>query len=175
MWSAEDVARDSVRRQGKALDLRAVEARLAEAVTRAEEARAVRPAASGLGAPDPERLAAVWAAKRVEWQRVRDLMVASDWEVYEPERDVEGSRCALEREELRRAAVQARAEFEARRRESVVEVRAELWLGAGPSRRVRAAAQRVGLRPAEILAQLAERVVVEEDGTVSVPPFMPSR
>lgn len=175
MWSAEDVARDSVRRQGKALDLRAVEARLAEAVTRAEEARAVRPAASGLGAPDPERLAAVWAAKRVEWQRVRDLMVASGWEVYEPDRDVEGSRWVLEREELRRAAVQARAEFEARRRESVVEVRAELWLGAGPSRRVRAAAQRVGLRPAEILAQLAERVVVEEDGTVSVPPFMPSR
>jgi hypothetical protein len=29
--------------------------------------------------------------------------------------------------------------------------------------------------PAQILAQLAERVVLGEDGTVSVPPFTPSR
>ncbi|GDY80703.1 hypothetical protein SAV31267_101880 [Streptomyces avermitilis] len=54
-------------------------------------------------------------------------------------------------------------------------MQAELWLSAGPGRRIRAVADLSGLQPAQILAQLAERVVVSEDGTVSVPPFMPSR
>ncbi|MEV5321728.1 hypothetical protein AB0K92_29490 [Streptomyces sp. NPDC052687] len=54
-------------------------------------------------------------------------------------------------------------------------MRAQLWLATGPSQLVRVAAARAGLRPADVLAQLAERVVVDEDGTVSVPPFMPSR
>ncbi|MFE9446587.1 hypothetical protein ACFYO2_48775 [Streptomyces sp. NPDC006602] len=53
--------------------------------------------------------------------------------------------------------------------------RAELWLSAGPGRRIRAVAERAGLQPAQVLAQLAERVMVGEDGTVSVPPFTPSR
>jgi hypothetical protein len=40
---------------------------------------------------------------------------------------------------------------------------------------IRAVSDRAGLRPDQVLAQLAERVVVGEDGTVSVPPFTPSR
>ncbi|MET9819562.1 hypothetical protein [Streptomyces sp. NPDC006355] len=69
----------------------------------------------------------------------------------------------------------AQAAFAARRREEGDELRAELWLSAAPSRLVRAAADRAGLMPAQVLAQLAERVVVGVDGTVSVPPFTPSR
>ncbi|MFD7541819.1 hypothetical protein [Streptomyces sp. NPDC059819] len=68
-----------------------------------------------------------------------------------------------------------RAAFEARRREEADELRAELWLSAAPSRLIRAAADRAGLMPSQVLAQLAERVVVSADGTVSVPPFMLSR
>ncbi len=124
---------------------------------------------------DPERLAAIWAAKHVEWRRVRDLMTRAGWGVYEPERDIEGSAWAREREERRAGVLAARAAFEARRREGADELRAELWLSAAPSRLVRAAAGRAGVAPVQLLAQLAERVVVGEDGTVSVPPFTPSR
>ncbi len=35
-------------------------------------------------------------------------------------------------------------------------------------------ADRAGLRPSQVLTQLAEQIVVAEDGTVSVPPFTPS-
>ncbi len=45
------------------------------------------------------------------------------------------------------------------------ELRTELWLSASPGRLIRAAADRAGLRPVEVLAQLAERVVVGEDDT----------
>ncbi|MEV5433930.1 hypothetical protein [Streptomyces sp. NPDC052701] len=123
----------------------------------------------------PERLAAIWAAKHAEWQRVRDLITQAGWDAYEPERDTQGSKWAQERAERRAGALAARAAFEARRREEADELRAELRLSAVPSRLIRAAADRVGLMPAQILAQLAERVVVSEDGTVSVPPFTPSR
>ncbi|MFI8944338.1 hypothetical protein [Streptomyces syringium] len=125
--------------------------------------------------PDPERVAEVWAAKHVEWRRVSDLMVQNGWGVYEPERDVQGSGWAREREERRQALLSAQTAAEARRREARDEVRAELWLSAGPGQLIRAAAAQAGLRPAEVLAQLAERVVVDADGTVSVPPFTPSR
>ncbi|MEV7020139.1 hypothetical protein [Streptomyces sp. NPDC093991] len=124
---------------------------------------------------DPERLAAIWAAKHVEWRRVRDLMAQAGWGEYEPEQDARGSTWAQEREERRDGALAARAAFEARRREEADELRAELWLSAAPSRLIRVAADRAGLMPAQVLAQLAERVVVGEDGTVSVPPFTPSR
>ncbi|CQR59301.1 hypothetical protein [Streptomyces leeuwenhoekii] len=124
---------------------------------------------------DPERLAAVWAAKHVEWQRVRDLMAQAGWGAYEPERDAQGSMWAQERDERRSGALAAQAAFEARRRAEVDELRTELWLSAAHSRLIRAVADRAGLMPAQVLAQLAERVVVSEDGTVSVPPFTPSR
>ncbi len=124
---------------------------------------------------DPERLAAIWGAKHVEWQRVRDLMAQAGWGAYEPEQGTQGSKWAQEREERRDGALAARAAFEARRREETDELRTELWLSAAPSRLIRAAADRAGLMPAQVLAQLAERVLVGEDGTVSVPPFPPSR
>ncbi|MER7394654.1 hypothetical protein ABT381_03945 [Streptomyces sp. NPDC000151] len=126
-------------------------------------------------AEEPERLAAIWSAQHAEWQRVRALMSSLNWDEYEPEQDAQGSSWARERQERREGALAARAAFEARRREEADELRAELWLSAAPSRLIRAAADRAGLRPAQVLAQLAERVVVGEDGKVSVPPFMPSR
>ncbi|MEU0771974.1 hypothetical protein ACIQUO_23775 [Streptomyces albogriseolus] len=60
------------------------------------------------------------------------------------------------------------------RREEADELRAEAWFSAASSRLVQTVAGRAGLRPCEVLAQLAERIVVGEDGTVSVPPFTPS-
>ncbi|MEV7863731.1 hypothetical protein AB0O86_34305 [Streptomyces hirsutus] len=47
-------------------------------------------------------------------------------------------------------------------------------MSAASSRLIRVVAGRTGLRPSEVLAQLAERIVVGEDGTVSVPSFTPS-
>ncbi len=170
------MARDQVRRQANGLDMAAVAEKVAEAAAREREtAEQLR-----RGGPfsefetNPERLAAIWAAKRVEWQRVRDLTAQAGWSAYEPDRDTEGSTWAQEREKRRDGALAARAAFEARRREEADELRAELWLSAAPSRLIRAAADRAGLMPTQVLAQLAERVVVGEDGTVSVPPFTPS-
>ncbi|GDY80702.1 hypothetical protein SAV31267_101870 [Streptomyces avermitilis] len=95
-------------------------------------------------------------------------MTEAGWGVYEPERDAQGSEWARDREDRRAGALAAGAAFEARRREGPDELQAELWLSAGPGRRIRAVADLSGLQPAQILAQLAERVVVSEDGTVSV-------
>ncbi|MCX4564744.1 hypothetical protein [Streptomyces albogriseolus] len=177
MWSAQDVAQHQVRRQANGLDMAAVAEKVAEAAARerktAEQLR--RGGSFSEFQTDPERLAAIWAAKQVEWRRVRDLMSQAGWGVYEPERDTEGSTWAREREERCEGALAARVAFESRRREKADEVRAELWLSAAPSRLIREVADRAGLVPAQVLAQLAERVVVGEDGTVSVPPFTPSR
>ncbi|WP_369354555.1 hypothetical protein [Streptomyces sp. cg2] len=102
-------------------------------------------------------------------------MAQAGWGAYKAEQDTPGSKWAQEREERRDGALAARAAFEVRRREEADELRAELWLFAAPGRLIRAAADRAGLTPTQVLAQLAERVMVSEDGTVSVPPFTPSR
>ncbi|MFC9609070.1 hypothetical protein ACFTTN_37360 [Streptomyces niveus] len=47
-------------------------------------------------------------------------------------------------------------------------------MSAAPSRLIRTVADQTGLQPAQVLAQLAERIVVSEDGSVSVPPFAPN-
>ncbi|WP_245170755.1 hypothetical protein [Streptomyces anulatus] len=52
---------------------------------------------------------------------------------------------------------------------------AELYLSAAAGRLVRGVVERAGLEPVQVLAQLAERVVVGEDGAVSVLPFLPSQ
>lgn len=176
MWNAQDVARGQVRRQANGLDMAAIAEKVAEAAARERETAEHLRRGNSFSEfqTDPKRLAAIWAAKHVEWRRVRDLMARTGWGEYEPERDAEGSTWAQEREERREGALAARAGFEARRREEADELRAELWLSAAPSRLIRAAADRSGLMPAQVLAQLAERVVVGEDGTVSVPPFTPS-
>ncbi|MFF2412664.1 hypothetical protein [Streptomyces sp. NPDC058092] len=177
MWSAQDVARDQVRRQANGLDIAAVAEKVAAAAVRerktAEQLR-------GNGSfyefeMDRERMAAIWLAKHAEWRRVRDLMTAAGWSVYEPDQDVQGSVCAREREERFAGALAAQAAFGERQEEEADELRAEVWLSVAPSRLIRVVAGRTGLRPSQVLAQLAERIIVAEDGTVSVPPFTPSQ
>lgn len=177
MWSAQDVARDQVRRQANGLGILAVAEKAAEAAVREREAaeQLRRGGSFSEFEGDPEGLADICAAKHAEWRRVRDLMAAAGWGAFEADQDHQGSKWAQEREERREGALAARAAFEARRREEADELRAELWLSAAPSRLIRAVADRAGLKPAQVLAQLAERVVVSQDGTVSVPPFTPSR
>ncbi|MFJ2722206.1 hypothetical protein [Streptomyces sp. NPDC087437] len=176
MWSAQDVARDQVRRQANGLDVAAVAEKVAEAAVREREtAEQLR----GNGSfyefeMDRERLAAVWLAQHAEWRRVRDLMAAVGWSVYAPEQDAQGSVWAREREERFAGALAAQAAFGERRQEEADELRAEVWLSAASSRLIRVVASRAGLRPSQVLAQLAEQIVVGEDGTVSVPPFTPS-
>ncbi|KES02982.1 hypothetical protein BU52_32865 [Streptomyces toyocaensis] len=123
---------------------------------------------------DRERLAVIWLAQHAEWRRVRDLMSAAGWSVYEPERDAQGSVWACEREERLAGALAPQAASGERQKEEADELRAEVRLSAAPSRLIQTVANRTGLRPSEVLAQLAERIVVGEDGTVSVPPFTPS-
>ncbi|GAA1923564.1 hypothetical protein GCM10009753_65920 [Streptantibioticus ferralitis] len=158
-------------------------ARVAEAVAEAavRERETAEPLRSPVGAerpwcaPDPEELAELWAAKHVEWCRVHVLMEVSGWETYDPERDGRGCAWAAEREARRAQALAEHAAQQERRREAADELRTELWLSAGPSRRLRSAADWAGLTAQDVLAQLAERVVVGEDGMVSVAPFLPSR
>lgn len=95
-------------------------------------------------------------------------MTAAGWSVYEPEQDAQGSVWAREREERFAGALAAQAAF-GEGRGGADELRAEVWLSAASSRLVQTVAGRAGLRPCEVLAQLAERIVVGEDGTVSVP------
>ncbi|MFJ2766033.1 hypothetical protein [Streptomyces prasinus] len=175
MWSAQDVARDQVRRQASGLDVAAVAEKVAEAAVREREtAEQLRGNGSFYAFEmDRERLAVIWLAQHAEWRRVRDLMSAVGWSVYEPERDAQGSVWAREREERFADALAAQAAFGARGEEAD-ELRAEVRLSAASSRLLRAVAGRTGLSPCEVLAQLAERIVVGEDGTVSVPSFMPS-
>ncbi|QEV04466.1 hypothetical protein CP972_00450 [Streptomyces prasinus] len=176
MWSAQDVARDQVRRQASGLDVAAVAEKVAEAAVREREtAEQLRGNGSFYAFEmDRERLAAIWLAQHAEWQRVRDLMTAVGWSVYEPERDAQGSVWAREREERLAGALAAQTAFGERRGEEADELRAEVRLSTASSRLIQVVAGRTGLRPSEVLAQLAERIVVGDDGTVSVPPFTPS-
>lgn len=170
------MARDQVRRQANGLDVSAVEEKVAEAAVReresAEEAR--RGGSFSEFEREPERLADIWAAKHGEWRRVRNLMLQAGWGAYGPERDTQGSMWDQDRAERRENALAGAAALQARRREAAEELRVELWLSAAPSRLVRAVAGRTGLQPGQVLAQLAERIVVSEDGSVSVPPFAPA-
>ncbi|MFJ5680757.1 hypothetical protein [Streptomyces sp. NPDC093097] len=100
---------------------------------------------------------------------------ASGWAVYEPDRDSAGTTWAAERTIRRERALAAHTAHLEQRREAAQEMRGEVWLPAGPGRLLRQAAARAGLTPQEVLAQLASRVAVGEDGTVSVAPFIPSR
>lgn len=171
MWSAQDVARDQVRREADGLDVAAVAEKVAEAAVREREtAEQLRGNGSFYAFEmDRERLAVFWLAKHAEWQRVRNLMTVAGWSAYEPEQDAQGSVWAREREERLAGALAARG-----RGEEAGELRAEVWLSAASSGLIRSVAYRAGLPPSQVLAQLAERIVVGEDGTVSVPPFIPS-
>ncbi|MFD9813290.1 hypothetical protein [Streptomyces sp. NPDC059080] len=181
IWSSEDVARDAVRRQGAGMPAARVAEAVAQATVReretAEELRSPGPVEPGglVASPDPAELAEMWAARHAEWRRVQALMEASDWSTYGPEGDSVGSAWAAERTVRREQALAAHAAHLERRREAAEEVRGEVWVGAGAGRLLRQAASRAGLTPQEVLAQLVGRVVVGEDGAMSVAPFIPSR
>ncbi|WP_329557934.1 hypothetical protein OG711_38285 [Streptomyces uncialis] len=182
IWTSEDVARDSVRRNGAGLTARGVDEAVAEAAVRERETEAERQAA--LRSPprdleqepfawDPEELAERWAAKHVEWHRVQALMESSGWTVYEPEKGAEGAAWARERETWRAGFLERQAAHQARRRDERDELRAEVRLTAPAGRRIQALAARAGVSPDQVVAQLAKHAVAGEDGTVSVPAFNP--
>ncbi|WP_326701899.1 hypothetical protein OG909_32875 (plasmid) [Streptomyces sp. NBC_01754] len=178
IWTPEDVARDQVRRQAAGMTVRQVDQAVDTAVVRVRETRqelrspmAVR----GEFAPDPEELADRWAALLTEWRRVAAHLAASGTGAYDSDLDETGCAWAREREDRRAGALRTHAAWMERRREEQDELRAELWMGAATGRRVRAVAARAGLAPDEVLSQLAERVSVDDDGAVSVAPFIPGR
>lgn len=78
MWPARDVPRDRVRRQANSLD-GAVAQRVAKAAARERETadQSRRGDSFSEFERDPERLADTWAAKHVEWRRVRDSTAAA--------------------------------------------------------------------------------------------------
>ncbi|MFF3489590.1 hypothetical protein ACFYXC_41170 [Streptomyces sp. NPDC002701] len=53
------------------------------------------------------------------------------------------------------------------------ELTARVWLSADPSRRLRTIAARGGLRPEQILAQLADQVRMDDTGALTVNTFTP--
>ncbi|MFH8365143.1 hypothetical protein ACH4FV_36965 [Streptomyces anulatus] len=177
IWTSEDVARDQVRRQAAGMTVRQVDQAVDTAVVRVRETREElrSPAAVGGFAPDPEVLADRWAALLTEWQRVAAHLTASGAGRYDGDQDEKGCAWAREREERRSTALRNHAAWTEQQREKRDELCAELWLGAATGRRVRAVAARAGLTPNEILAQLAGRVSVDDDGAVSVAPFTPGR
>lgn len=177
IWSSEDLARDVVRRQGAGMCAAGVAEAVAQAAVRerAEELRSASGVQRDPCGPEPEEFAGMWAARHAEWRRVQALMEASGWAVYEPERDSVGSVWAAERKSRREKAIATHAAQQERRREAADEVRAQVRVAAGPGRLLRLAASRAGLSPQEVLRQLVARVVVDEDGAVSVAPFLPSR
>ncbi|MFD6294707.1 hypothetical protein ACFWFU_07865 [Streptomyces sp. NPDC060235] len=175
MWSSEDKARDTVRRQGRGLSAGQVAEKVAEAVVRVRETRAqaASPGDWGELGGDPVELAGVWAARLVEWRRVAALLEADGHPTYEPSQDQEGTLWAGEREQRRREALTRQEGWLAQQRDEQDELRAELWLAADVSRRLRAIAGRAGLSPEQVLAQLAEHARVSDSGMVTVEPFLP--
>ncbi|MFD7684482.1 hypothetical protein [Streptomyces sp. NPDC060187] len=175
MWSSEDKARDTVRRQGRGLSVSQVAEKVAEAVVRVRETRqqAASPGGWGELGGDPEELGRVWEARLEEWRRVAALLESEGHATYEPGQDDQGTLWAGEREQRRREALTRQEGWLAQRRDEQDELRVELWLAADVSRRLRAMAARAGLVPEQVLAQLAEHARVSDSGMVTVEPFLP--
>lgn len=154
MWSAEDVARASVRRQGEGLSVAQVADKVAEAERRERETQQQLnfPGDRGPYDSDPEDLAEQWVARHAEWRRVAALMDAQDWPVYSPEQDVQGSTWARERDAQREGALTRRAALQRERQDARDELKAQVWLPADASRRLRAIAARTSLDPEQVLA-----------------------
>jgi hypothetical protein len=82
MWSTDDVARATVRRQGEGLSMAQVADKVAEAERREQETRQqLHSPAVDRGPYDsaPEDLAEQWVARHAEWRRVAALMDAQGW------------------------------------------------------------------------------------------------
>lgn len=175
MWSGEDLARESARSQGSGLTAAQIVEKVAEASRREGETREQlrTPVDAGPYAADPEELAEPWAAKHAEWRRIAGLMDASGWEVYDPDQDAEGSAWAQEREARRKAALDRHAAWVNEQREAKDELRAQVWLPADVSRRLRAIAAGTRLTPEQVLAELARHAELRDDGTLTVAPFLP--
>ncbi|WP_438270827.1 hypothetical protein [Streptomyces anulatus] len=176
IWTPEDIAREQVRRQAAGMTAQQVQRAVDTAVVRVretlEELRS--PAPRGEFAADPQELADRWAALLTEWRRVAAHLAASAG-VYDGDLDKTGCAWAREREERRTTALRNHAARMQRRQDERDELSAEVRVGAAAGRRVRAVAARTGLTPHEVLAQLAERVSVDDDGAVSVTRFTPGR
>lgn len=172
MWGAEDVARASVRRQGEGLDL----AQVAEAERRERETQQqLRSPVGGHGPyeSDPEELAAQWVARHAEWRRVATLMSEQGWTAYTPEQDVQGSTWERERDARREGALTRHAAWQQERQDARDELRAQVWLPADTSRRLRVICARTGSSPEQILAQLADHARLNDDGILTAGPFTP--
>ncbi|MFI6530718.1 hypothetical protein [Streptomyces uncialis] len=146
----------------------------AEAAAEARRPRAERQRAGRASfMPDPDVEAADCAARVVEWRRVAALMTAQGWAAYEPENDVVGHRCAVEYDAWRQTTLERLQQDEQEQRDAAEEIRAEVWLNAESSRRVRALCSRFGVSPERLLAQVAEHTRPGDGGTVTVTPFTP--
>ncbi|MEV7253527.1 hypothetical protein ACWGH7_11510 [Streptomyces cyaneofuscatus] len=177
IWSSEDVARDQVRRQAAGMTEQQIARSVDEAVVRVRETQEALRSPSQVRraefAPDPQELAERWVARLAEWQRVAAHLAATGADTYDTDHDGEGSTWARERDDRRAQALGAYAAHAERRREERDELHSEVWLSAAAGRRIRAVAERAGLTPHEVLAQLTERASSGEDGTLSVAPFVP--
>lgn len=154
MWSADDVVRASVRRQGEGLSVAQVADKGAEAERREQETRQQLHSPAVDRGPydvDPADLAEQWVARHAEWRRVAVLMDAQGWSVYSTEQDVQGSTWARERDAQRESALARRADWQMEQQDARDELRTQLWLSADMSRRLRAIAARTGLAPEQVL------------------------
>jgi hypothetical protein len=79
------------------------------------------------------------------------------------------------RDTRREGAIARRAAWERERQDARDELKAQVWLPADPSRRLRAIAARTGLQPEQILAQLADRLRMNDDGALAVDTSMWSK
>ncbi|MGX9890543.1 hypothetical protein [Streptomyces sp. NPDC002276] len=171
------MARDSVRRQGEGLNAAQVADKVAEAARRERETstQSDSPVVDpGPYVADPGELAELWAARHAEWRRVAALVGVRGWSVYDPEQDVQGSQWARERGERRAGALARHAAWRQERQDARDELRTEVWLAAEPGRRLRVIAARTGLRPEQLLAQLADHARLNDDGTLAIEPFTPA-
>ncbi|CAM5468362.1 putative protein OS=Streptomyces griseorubiginosus OX=67304 GN=AQJ54_42745 PE=4 SV=1 [Streptomyces griseorubiginosus] len=101
------------------------------------------------------------------------LMDLEGWPVYSPEHDVQGSAWARERDARRDGALARHAAWQQEQRDARDELQAHVWLSADVSRRLREICARTGLRPEQLLAQLADQARLAEDGTLTAGPFAP--
>ncbi|MDQ0955943.1 cytidylate kinase [Streptomyces phaeochromogenes] len=65
------------------------------------------------------------------------------------------------------------AAWQMERQDARDELKAQVWLSADVSRRLRVIAARTGLEPEQVLAQLADRVRMDDDGVLAVDAFTP--
>ncbi|WP_307517386.1 hypothetical protein [Streptomyces umbrinus] len=100
-------------------------------------------------------------------------MDGQDWPIYSPEQDIQGSTWARERDTQWEGALARRAAWQMERQDARDELKTQVWLPADTSRRLRTIAARTGFSPEQVLAQLADRVRMDDDGALAVDAFTP--